>query len=436
MGKNDSKNNVQFKSSKGKRKTIKLRNGESIMDGNSVQMPFLAPYKICKNEKDELEPLTYVEYQWTTIENGKKIIRGLNVNGHNKLGVPTLRDKEVLRALQDIYIWDKVKNGVLYLETDTSKIKEEDLIIEFKSIDKIATAMGYKKISTQQKKSIKDSIERLVATTIFSTHSGGIYDAISKSYITDSTQSFRYLDEMKSVTTYDCENCLYNNVCKGNTEKCINEENKRKDEAKIKMSMFLYLNIAHNYRLYYIKDNTNKIKNLIARNIYMISRKWIGDGYISKANIQKYIDRIPMNAKAEKHRKQAIKEGVQKLNDYDFVEASCENDIITVIHKDKMPTSYDKLAIDKTPTQDTMYYKDKYNKYSEFHNALIDIGFTEEEMDIYIDLNAKTVEYFKALLRYVILQKVYNSKIDTKQYIINCIKSNKEIDEKYYNKQQ
>ena len=41
-----SKNEKQFVGIKGKRKTIKLRSGESIMDGNSVQMPFLAPYRV------------------------------------------------------------------------------------------------------------------------------------------------------------------------------------------------------------------------------------------------------------------------------------------------------------------------------------------------------------------------------------------------------
>lgn len=68
------KNEKSFVGIKGKSKTIKLRSGESIMDGNSVQMPFLAPYRISRNkETGALEPLTYVEYQWTSVENGVEV---------------------------------------------------------------------------------------------------------------------------------------------------------------------------------------------------------------------------------------------------------------------------------------------------------------------------------------------------------------------------
>ena len=69
-------------------------------------------------------------------------------------------------------------------------------------------------------------------------------------------------------------------------DNCINPD-KKTDVTKIKMSKFLYLTIANNYRLYYDNINTKQIKNLIAKNIYMISRKWLGDGYISRANIQR-----------------------------------------------------------------------------------------------------------------------------------------------------
>lgn len=425
------KENGGFRAIKGKTKTIKLRNGESIMEGNSVQMPFIAPYRIPKNKETGLpEPLTYIEYRWTVLENGQNITRGLNVNGHGKLGVPTLKDKEVLRALQDIYIMNKIEDGILELETDESKITEEDLIIKFEKIDRIATEMG-KVGSTAMRKFIKESIERLVATTMFSTHSGGIYDSISKKYITSSTQSYRYLDEMADFTVYDCENCLYDNICKGDTDNCQDEDRKRQDFTKIKMSKFMYLNIANNYRLYYLKDNTNKIKNLISKNIYMISRKWLGDGYTSRANIQKYLDRIPINSKAEKHRKQEIKDCVALLDKYDFVDAYMDGDIVVVVHKDKIPTKKIGDEKDKIPTEEDSYLRNKYNKYSEFNNELINIGFTPEELDEYIDL--ERFEYLKAVLRYVMLQKQYNKEIDCKAYMINCIKSNTEIDRKYYN---
>lgn len=407
-----------FNGIRGKKKIIKLRSGESIMDGNSVQMPFIAPYKG--------EPLTYVEYQWTTLENGKEVTRGIKVNGHGKYGVPTLKDRETLRALQDIYIWSKISNGVLELETDVNKITEEDLMIDFGSIDKIATEMGYKRISGQQRKAIKESIERLVASTMFSTHEGGLYDPITKKYIVNSNESFRYLQGMKDYTVYDCDNCLYIHGCNRNFEKCMSP-NKKTDVTKIRMDLFFYLSIANNYRLYYNKDNAKLIQNLIAKNIYMISRKWLGNGYVSKANIRKYLDRMPMNQKQEKHRKQAIKDGVKKLNQYDFVEAYVENDIVTVKHLDKIPT---KQITDKLPT-DTSYLRDRFVTFADMKKGYDDIGFSEDEINNVLG-DMQRIEYLKALLRYVYIYKKYNEDVDPKEYYMNCLNKNIELDKKYF----
>ncbi|MBN1076062.1 hypothetical protein DVV91_17215 [Clostridium botulinum] len=424
-----------FKSIKGKSKVIKLRNGESIMDGNSVQTPFLAPYRITKNEDGKPEPLTLVEYTWTNIENGVEVQRGLKVSGHGELGVPTLKDKEVLRALQDIYIWSKIDKGVLKLETDESKITEEDLMIDFISIDNIATAMGYKRISGQQRQSIKESIERLVATTVFNRHSGGLYDPVKKRYITDSKISYKYLDSMENYVEYDCDNCLYLNGCHKNTKNCLNEENKKTDTTKIKMSLFLYLSIANNYRLYYNKDKANEIKNLIAKNIYLISRKWLGEGYISKANIQKYMDRLPMNAKQEKHKKQAIKEGITILNSYNFVEANIDKDVVTVIHLDKKPTELKNGNIDKLATKDTTNLKDKYCTFAELRQGLLDIGLTELEFSSIVDNNIEKIEYIKALLRYVMIKHMYDNTIIPRDYFVHCWykEGGTPIDKKFFN---
>jgi len=434
MGKSSSKNKEAFKSVIGKTKVIKLRNGESIMDGNSVQTPFLAPYRIAKDDKGKPMPITFVEYEWTAIEDGVEIKRGIEVSGHGALGVPTLKDKETLRALQDIYVWSKIDKGILELEIDESKVTESDLMIDFISIDNIATSLGYNSTSGQQRSAIKESIERLVGTKISSKHHGGLYDPVKKRYITDSKKTFSYLDSMENYIEYDCDNCLYFNGCHRNTDNCLNEEHQRKDVTKIKMSMFLYLSIANNYRLYYNRDKANEIKNLISKNIYLISRKWLGDGYISRANIQKYMDRIPMNAKQEKHRKQAIKEGIDILNEYDFVESSIEKDIIKIVHLDKKPTKFKEVALDKMPTKDSSYFKDRYCTFSELREGLLEIGITELEFSSIVDGNIEKIEYIKALLRYVMLKNAYNKNIDPREYFLNCWykEGGITIDKKYY----
>lgn len=419
----------------GKTKIVKLRSSEAIMDGNTIQTPFLAPYRIKKNkETGALEPITSVNYQWETVENGVVVTRGVEVSGHGKLGVPTLKDKKVLRALQNIYIWSKVKDGVLELETDSTKVTEEDLMIDFKSIDNLAKEMGYKSLSGQRRIAIKESIERLVATTIFSTHEGGLYDATTKKYITNSKISYRYLEGMKDYTVYDCENCLFLNACNKNHSCCMNED-KKTDVTKIKMSMFTYLNIAHNYRLYYNKDNANKIKNLIAEDIYLISRKWLGNSSVSKANIKKYMERIPMETKKDFHKKQAIKEAVENLNTYDFVEAYIENDIVTVKHLDKIPSRRKKKKTDDLPIEieDDTYMKDRFLTYVDIIEGLKGLNLEENEINIIFG-DLQRIEYIKALLRYVYLHLKYNPKTNGKDYFLNCFNKNIEIDRKYYTK--
>lgn len=428
MTKSIKKDEPSFKVTKGKKKTIKLRDSESIMEGNSVQMPFIAPYRG--------ETITSLEYKWTVVENGVEITRGIEVSGHGKLGVPTLKDKEVLRALQDIYIHSKVQKGVLELEIDRTKITEEDLMIDFGTIDNIAKAMGYESISGQQRKSIKESIERLVATTVFSMHSGGIYDVTSKKYITDSKISFRYLDNMQDYTVYDCDNCLYLHGCNRNTSNCFDEKNKRTDITKIKMSEFLYLSIANNYRLYYDRDRANEIKNLIAKNIYLISRKWIGDGYVSIANIQRYVDRLPVNAQKLKHRKQKIKDAIDILDKYDFIDAKIENDIVKIKHLDKKATDINELALDKIETEDTSYLKDRFNRYSDFDKTLREeLNFTNDDFDKYIDM--QKIEHLKAMLRATFIKSKYDKDLNLKEYYTNwinkCNSKGYKIDKKYYN---
>lgn len=426
---------------KGRRKTIRLRDGESIMEGNTVQLPFIVPYRG--------EPITALEYTWKVNENGVDVTRGIEISGHGRLGIPTLRDKEVLRALQDIYIQSKVKDGVLNLETNEKNIREEDLVINYISIDNIAKAMGYKSISGQQRKNIKDSINRLIATTVFSTQSGGVYNVMNKAYVTDSQITFRYLEEMKSISIHTCKDCEYLTNCGENIEKCLKSHSKTKSDKpteiiQIKMSKFMYLSIANNYRLYYDRDRTNEIQNLLAKNIYLISRKWIGDGYVSIANIQKYIDRLPINASELKHRKQKIRNAVAILNKYNFVEASIDKDIITIKHLDKklnILEQTDKKVTDMVEayieaTTGTNYMQDRFNTYSDFSNTLRDqLRFEDSDFDKYIDL--EKITHLKAMLRATLIKAKYDKALDVRRYYINwinkCKRTNYDnIDSKYY----
>lgn len=415
---------------RGRRKRIKI--SEAIVDGNTVQMPFLVPYRDHKKT-----PITSVEFYWTTMENGKQVKRGIEISGHGRLGVPTLKDKAVLMALQNIYIENKIKDGILELEEDENKIKDEDLFIDFQDIKNIAHEMGYKSVSTQQKNSIKECIERLVSTTMINKASGGLYDPETKLYIT-STDTFRYLEGMENYAMYDCDNCKKLKECNRNYENCKCEELKRIDVTKIKISRFFYKCIVNNFNMIYEKDLSNQIKNLTARNIYLISLRWLGkDNCTSVANIKKYIERLPMNAKSDKHKKQSIRESIDKLDSYDFVKATLEGDLVKITHLNKIKNNVSVIK-KKEETNDTSYLKNKYNTYDEVKNKLIEYGFLEIELSYYLSFEMmQHIRYIQALMRYTEILITYDKVKDPKNFITSGLqyKDGKfayNIEEKYY----
>lgn len=411
---------------RGRQKRIKI--SEAIVDGNTVQMPFLVPYKGT--------PITLVEFYWNNVEDGKNVKRGLKVSGHGQYGVPTLKDKSVLMALQNIYIESKLKNGILNLELDETKVPEDELFIDFQNINNIAYEMGYKSVRAKTKENIKKSIERLVATTMINLASGGLYDPIAKKYIT-SSESYRYLEGMENYTFYDCENCLYEKGCDKNFETCQNKENQSVDVTKIKISRFFYKCIANNFKMIYEKDKSNQIKNLVAKNIYLISQRWLDkNSCTSVANISKYIERLPMNTKEDKHKKQCIKEAVEKLNEYDFVKAELVGDLVKVTHLDK--TRRAKLPT-KNKIIDDSYLKNKYNTYKEIEEKLKEYGFTDQELTIYLSLEMlQHIRYIQALMRYTEILNGYGKIKDVKAYLKTGLtytsdKTPYNIEEKYYN---
>ena len=157
---------------KGTAKTFKYRAGiESIAEGNSVQLPFIAEYK---GEKK-----TALEYTWYTKDDKGDIHkRGIFVSGHGTYGVPTLFEYDVYVTLQDIFLKKKTKNGICELKTNN--IDDNYLKIEF-SINELAREMGYKlPINNSVRNNLKKAIKTLLATTVFSIYEGGVYDVVNK----------------------------------------------------------------------------------------------------------------------------------------------------------------------------------------------------------------------------------------------------------------
>lgn len=452
----NSKSSTKVITQRGKNKIIKLKDFESIMEGNTIDIPYLMPYnrkkikdkkgnyikavdengQFIKNGKSfvyETEPpITSATYIWTT----DGIERKIKVNCY--LGVPTLKDKRVLRALQDIFIWSKSNNGKIKLKTKEEDITEEDLIIDFHSITNIAHAMGFesKNVSTQQRAYIRESIERLASTEIITEENGGIYNPIEKKYITSRKAVFKFIDKMEEYEYYDCSNCKNLIICekffsagKSKVDVCIERDNLKLkyNHTKIKLSKDFYLSLANNYAIYYNRDNANKIKNYLSENIYLISRKWTGKGCVSRASIQKYIDRLVVseNQKDEKYKRFIIREAIRELDKYDFVEVTVDKkNIVTIKHLDKI--NHDKELKDVT------MLKDKYNTFATFKLGMEQIGFSDEEFNELMDNHIQKINYLKALLRYVVIKTAYDKKIKASEFYLNCLNANIELNEKYY----
>lgn len=373
---------------------------EGIVDGNTVQLPFIAEYRGDRQ--------TALEYIWYTKDlKGNRIKRGIFVSGHGKYGVPDLGDYDTLVALQRLFFYQKTQNGICELETDISKITDNDLAITF-TIDRLAKEMGYHSPSNATRNKIKKSLKKLVATTIENRFEGGIYDIKNKKYILNQDRSFHYLESREGSTITD------------------EEGNEIQDITKIRFSRFFYEQIINDYKLFYNAPNINKTKNKMAKKMYLLALQWKGNNSFSWVNINTLMERIPMKQKQPKYRKQYIKKALKELNDKKVVKVKYDVD-----NKDKVYFIFDENKVEEH------YLLNKYNKFSEIQEAFYGMGFTMIEIDEYLDV--EKIRYIQGLLRYVKTQEMNgNIKKDIKNYFLKCLKkvltNQMKIDEKYMNK--
>lgn len=364
---------------------------ESVVDGNTVQLPFIAEYKGDRQ--------TALEYVWHTKDlDGTVHKRGIMVSGHGEYGVPTLYDYDVYVALQDIFINKKSKNGVCELKQEN--IDDEDLEINF-TINELAKEMGYKSPSNPIRNNLKKSIRTLLATTIFSMHEGGVYDIRNKKYIANREQGYHYLEEADGFRMTD-----------ENGEDVV-------DITKIRLSKFTYNQILNNYKLFYNRESYMKVKNRMAKKIYHILLQWKGNKDILYISLDKIIEKIPMIESERRYQKRYIKEALKKLNN---------NEVIKIEFKDG-----DLICCDFGNGSNDIKLLSKYNKYNEITDYLYSIGFSFLEVDEFA--GAEKIRHLQALLRYMDDRNKNRMSSDkVKKYIITALK-NPLIDKRYYNEE-
>ena len=369
---------------KGVAKVFKYNAGiDAVVDGNSVQMAFVKEYKG--------ERKTLMEYTWSNKDkNGNLIQRGIKVSGHGEYGVPTLKEYDVYVALQRIFINKKTQNGMCTLLPDN--YDDDYLTIEF-SISELAKEMGYS-VPSSKTRDLKKSIDTLLATTIYSIYNGGIYDIKEKKYVTNSSYGFHLLESMASLD--------------------IDNGTDISNYTKLRLSKFTYEQIVNDYKLFYDKSKYNKTKNLLAKKIYHLALQWKGDSKFSFCNIDTLVERLPMVNCEPKYRKREIKNALKNLND---------NGIVKIKYDDQNPNKVYFIFDD----DNNIEIKKKYGTFKEIEQKYKDLGFTENEIDEY--LNIEKIRYIQALLRYMDNKK--NIK-NAKKYFVRCYNKPIDIPEVYF----
>jgi hypothetical protein len=363
---------------------------DAIAEGNTIQIPFIAEYKG--------DRLTALEYIWYTKTTNGLLKRGIYVSGHGEYGVPTTKEHDVLIALQRIFLNKKTVNGVCELETEN--LPDGYLDIEF-SIYELAKEIGYGSPNNDIRDNIKKSIEILVSTTIKSLYEGGIYDVRNKQYIVNAESMFHYIEASEGYSIKD------------------EDGNVITDITKIRLSRFFYDQIVNDYKLYYNQKTINKTKNSSARKLYQMALQWKGNNDFAFANLETLIERMPMKESKPKYQKQFIK----KLLDILDKKGMCK-------------ITYDKENPDKVYfifNNTDKLLANKYNTFREIKEGFKNLGFSEEETDVYLDV--ENIKYIQALLRYMDIQLRYGKIEKPQKYFLSYLKEKYPIDEKYYNGQ-
>ncbi len=384
-----------------KPKILRINLDEAVMEGNLIEMPFVT-YNLDRKKKDIV---SVVEYKWI---DSKGINRGIEIRGSAKYGVPTSFEFDVLIALLRIYARsEKILLNAQYI--NDYNISEDDITIEF-TLTKVAEELGLNRPSSTILNKILRSIEILTDTTIYNRYSGGIYDILEQKYIEDKAIAFHIVEKFEST--------LYRNDKK--------QKRGRGIVQKIKLNKFFYKSISGGYLKFYSHTEYVGISSSIGRRLFLILSKWKGDNksYLKIKNETLY-QRIPLEDSIPiKRKNQMIKRALQSLIDIGFIK---QFEI-----KDGYVTSFFKIE-DIKNNDDNIYFKNKYNHHDEIIDKLKSLGFTEEEIQRYLNVIYFDNEYAKALLRYAEIQDRYGKIDSMKGFVLSGFVKKYNIDNKYYN---
>lgn len=316
---------------------------EGVLEGNVIQIPFIAEYRYKNN------PITNIDYEWTTnAKDGSKIKRGLKVSGHGQYGVPTLREKEVLRCLHNIFVAQKTKDGIFELK-HPDECSKEDYAISF-TIDSLCKEIGYKSPCNQTRDNVRRSLEILVATTIFNRHSGGLYDPEKKEYITNQKMAFHLIETLMEEELLDDKGNIVDDI------------------TQIRLSGFVYKSLYNNYKLIYNKSRVNSIKHLGAKSLYQVALQWSRNG-VTYAGVDKLTEQIPMkDGIGIVQKRKYIKACLKKIDGSGFVSVDIDKrNLVKFTFKDLVK----KIKVDDID--------EMFTTYEDMLNGVIGLGYMRAE---------------------------------------------------------
>jgi hypothetical protein len=263
-------------------KVLKLNDEEGILEGNLMEIPF-----INYNKKSDIK---IIEYTWVDSNEYK---RGIEVRGSVQHGLPTAFEFDVICAFFRLYF----KKKKTYCNTDND-IKNEKRYVEF-YVSELAEEMGYADINGKILDSIKNSIECLVETTLYSRYDGGLLDVKTNKYKRDCRETaFHILNGFELITKNNSNHARYT----------------------IEIDKFFFESVTNNYFNYYSVPLFQEIRNSVAKKIFFILLKWKSN----RGSIRLYNDtlfkRIPLLEDVPRYRNnEKLKRAFESLKDVGFL---------------------------------------------------------------------------------------------------------------------
>lgn len=345
---------------KGEQKILTIDVDEEWIENNLIDMPFIYYYQ-------SKEPINMVEYKWKSNDG---LNRSIQVRS-SIYGVPSPFEFDVLLALLRIHF--KNNNNVVY------PAKNMNNTIHF-TFRELAKEMGYKGFGGKTKEKLDKAIERLCDTNLYNTTQGGLYNPITKEYITDSKMVINILSDYKSYSYI-------------NTNEGVKLDKKSlKDKASVVIHEFFFTSICNGKGKISDKNLRLSLKNSLSRRLYLILNKWRNNRSEMFLTYEKMYERIPLiDSKTISYRNKRIKSASEELVEKGFLKSiNVQNRGITFVFNDK------KIKSSPEPTPTLLK---KYNNYDELINGLKFYGLNDNEIKEYLTLD-KILDA-QAMLRYI-----------------------------------